>query len=92
MHTNVCLSIRIYNIQLDHVSQVGAAGIRLDSLEGRVDVLEVSAVEQSKNIPVQLGEDGGKIPKLPSFVSIAGFMNKFIRSLRLILVRIITVT
>ena len=29
--------------------QVGAAGIRLDGLEARVDNLEVAAEEQSKN-------------------------------------------
>ena len=55
--------------RMTYFRQVGAAGIRLDSLEARVDVLEVSAVEQSKNIPTQPDDDGSKIPKMPSFVS-----------------------
>lgn len=45
--------------------QVGAVGIRLDSLEARVDVLEIGAIEQSKNIPPP--EETAS--KVPTFVS-----------------------
>jgi len=68
------------------IKQVGAAGVRLDSLESRVDVIEEKAVADSSKLTAGPSMPEAKLPevKLPSWVSMGNFWSSHFYSFRII--------